>query len=65
MTPRDAEELEVKHGQIVRVEFQGSRGGILDGVVVRVSSKYALECHIDIDEANAFDFKSGGNVYIV
>ncbi len=65
MTPRDAEELEVENGQIVRIEFQGSRGGILDGVVIRVSPKYALECHIDIDEANAFDFKSGGNVYIV
>jgi len=65
MTPQDAKEFKVKDKDIVRVEIPGERGGILDGVVVRVSPKYALECHIDTDEANTFDFKSGGYVYIV
>jgi len=65
MTPSDAGEYEVENGQFVRIELPGFRGGILGEVLVRVSLKYTLECHIDTDEANAFDFKSGGYIYIV
>lgn len=65
MTPSDAEDFNLANGQFVRIQFSGDRGGILDGVLIRVSSKYTLESHIDTDEANAFDFKSGGYVYIV
>jgi len=65
MTPSDAAGLELKDGEIVRIEIKGKRGGIMGDTLVRVSPKYALECHIDTDEANAFDFKSGGYVYVV
>ncbi|MBA3065771.1 phosphate propanoyltransferase [bacterium] len=65
MTSADADELELKDGEIVRIEISGVRGGILGGTLVRVSPKYALECHIDTDEANSFDFKSGGWIYVV
>jgi len=65
MTPSDAEDFNLANGQFVRIQFPGDRSGILDGVFIRVSSKYALESHIDTDEANAFDFKSGGYVYVV
>lgn len=65
MTPADAKELELKDGETVRIEINGKRGGIMGDTLVRVSPKYALECHIDTDEANAFDFKSGGWIYVV
>ncbi|MBA3052211.1 MAG: phosphate propanoyltransferase [Candidatus Omnitrophota bacterium] len=65
MTPADAKELELKDGETVRIEINGKRGGIMGDTLVRVSPNYALECHIDTDEANAFDFKSGGWVYVV
>lgn len=65
MTPADALELELKDAGIVRIEISGKRGGILGDTLVRVSPKYVLECHIDTDEANAFDFKSGGRIYVV
>ncbi len=65
MTPADALELELKDAEIVRIEISGKRGGILGDTLVRVSPKYVLECHIDTDEANAFDFKSGGWIYVV
>ncbi|MEA2081350.1 MAG: phosphate propanoyltransferase [Elusimicrobiota bacterium] len=65
MTPADAREFELKDADIVRIEIKGKRGGIMGDTLVRVSPKYALECHIDTDEANAFDFKSGGYVYVV
>ncbi len=65
MTPSDADAFDLADGQMVRIQFSGGRRGILDDVLIRVSPNYVLECHIDTDEANAFDFKSGGLIYIV
>ncbi|PIV19106.1 MAG: propanediol utilization protein [Elusimicrobia bacterium CG03_land_8_20_14_0_80_50_18] len=65
MTPADAGMLELKDGERVRIEINGTRGGILGDTLVRVSPNFVLECHLDTDEANAFDFKSGGWIYVV
>ncbi|RLD14587.1 MAG: phosphate propanoyltransferase [Caldiserica bacterium] len=66
MTPEDAEEFKVKDKQFVRIYLPtAGRKVILEDTLIRVSTKYALECHIDTDEANSADFKSGGYVYIV
>lgn len=53
MTPEDAERFGIKDGQVVKIKFGGQRGGIYDKVVCRVSSSAALECHLDVEEANA------------
>ena len=54
MTPEDAEEFDVKNGDIVKVLVPGEgRKTIFDDVVVRVSEKFALAMHIDTDESNA------------
>lgn len=53
MHPQDAERFGVKHGQRVQVRFGGSRGITMDHVLIRVSERYRLEMHIDLDEANA------------
>jgi propanediol utilization protein len=53
MTPADAEHYGVRDGQIVKIKFGGQRGGIYDKVICRVSSSAALECHLDVEEANA------------
>ena len=37
---------------------------VFDHVVVRVSSNFSLECHIDMDEANAADVKTGAHGYL-
>lgn len=60
-TPEDAKELNVKNGDIVKVELDNpDRKLIFDDVVVRVSDKYSLAMHIDTDEANAaFGSKEG------
>lgn len=55
----DATRLGVTNGQIVKVKTHTDRPLIFDDVVIRVSPKYQTFMHIDFDEANACDLKSG------
>ena len=62
MTEKDAKNLDVKNGDIVKVLIDTpERRTILDDVVVRVSDSYALAMHIDTDEGNAVNLVQ--NVY--
>jgi putative phosphotransacetylase len=57
MTVADAKNFGVENGQIVKVKTNWERGLIFDNVVIRVSDSFALDTHIDIEEANAADIK--------
>jgi putative phosphotransacetylase len=59
MNPDDAARFQVANGQRVQVKVTGQRGVIFDNVLIRVSPKYKLEMHIDVDEANAAQIKNG------
>ena len=48
----------MEDGQYIQTEIDGLRGAILCNVLVRVSDKYALEMHIDVEEANALGVKT-------
>ena len=65
MTPADAEHYGVKDGQIVKIKFGGQRGGIYDKVICRVSSSAALECHLDVEEANAMGVDGSSKCTII
>ncbi|MDR7240462.1 phosphate propanoyltransferase [Neobacillus drentensis] len=65
MTPADSERLGVRDKQIVSIEFNGPRGGILNNVAIRANATSALECHIDTEEANAMGAKSSTKVKII
>jgi len=66
-TPADAKEFKVTDGQDVRVRcgIGGARELVFEKVLCRVSDSYALEMHVDIEEANAAMLKNGDKVYIV
>lgn len=49
----DATRFGVTNGEYVKVEVEGSRPVTFGKVLIRVSSRYKLEMHIDTDEANA------------
>lgn len=64
MTLEDAQRLGVRDGQIVDIEFSGERGGIYKNVAVRANNTSALECHLDIEEANAMNMNSLSKITI-
>jgi len=60
MSPADAERFGVEDKDWVMIRVGGERGIIFDDVLVRVNEKYALDMHLDTDEANAADLQSDG-----
>jgi len=65
--PKEAEEFGIKDGDVVRVRagIGGERELVFEQVLCRISDKFALEFHLDTDEANASLVKSGDTVFIV
>ncbi|ENQ3106910.1 putative phosphotransacetylase [Bacillus sp. 491mf] len=59
MTPQDAAQFQVSDGQYVSVKVKGDRGLTFNQVLVRVKDTYALDMHIDTDEANSGNIKTG------
>ena len=59
MHTSDAERFGVSDGDLVQVKVNGERGVIFSNVLIRVSKRYKLEMHIDLDEANAANLENG------
>jgi acetate kinase len=54
MSPTEAEQLNVRNGDVVEVAVESEGRPVIFGdVVVRVSPDYRLELHLDTDEGNA------------
>lgn len=64
MTPEDALRYGVRDKSIVRVRIDGDRRLVFGDVLVRVDPSFALAMHIDTDEANAANLKTGAQGYI-
>ncbi|MDP4159102.1 MAG: phosphate propanoyltransferase [Bacillota bacterium] len=59
MSSEDAWKYSLKDGEYLRAIVPGPRGGVFGNVLVRVNPNYALDLHIDTDEANAFGLVNG------
>jgi acetate kinase len=64
MTPADALRYGVRDKSFVRVRMAGNRELVFGDVLVRVDPNFALAMHIDTDEANAANVKTGAQGYI-
>lgn len=58
-TVKEAAEMWIKNGNIVKMRIPGERAVVFENVAVRAKDDYALDFHIDIDEANAAGVKPG------
>ncbi|HZX30295.1 MAG TPA: acetate/propionate family kinase [Rhodocyclaceae bacterium] len=64
MSPDDALRFRVKDNYVVRVRIEGDRELIFGDVVVRVNPNFRLAMHIDTDEGNAGNIRTGMLGYI-
>ena len=64
MSPADAAAAGVADKDVVSVVAVNERGTTFDEVLVRVDPSFTLEMHIDTDEANAAQLKTGDAVVI-
>jgi len=64
MTPADALRYGVRDKAIVRVRVDGDRELVFGDVLIRADPSFALAMHIDTDEANAANVKTGAQGYI-
>lgn len=65
MTPEQAAETGLADGDVVRVRANGERALTFDDVIIRVRDDFALDFHIDTDEANAAGLKTGDTAEIL
>ena len=65
MTPEDATKFNVKDGDKVAIKVTGERGGVLENTIIRVTTASTLECHLDVEEANAFGLNSKSRITIL
>lgn len=63
--PEMAKQYGLSDGQVVSVNVDGLRGGIMHNVVVRATEASTLEMHIDVEEANAYGLNNNSLVTIV
>jgi acetate kinase len=64
MSPEDALRYGVRDKSFVRVRIEGDRELIFGDVLVRVDPSFKLAMHIDTDEGNAANVKTGAQGYI-
>lgn len=57
--PSHAQAWGLADQELVKVQFGGQRGGVLDNVVIRVKPEWVPEIHLDTDEANALGVRHG------
>ena len=65
MSPKDALQAGVKDGDYVSVKVENERGTVFDHVKIRVDESFTLEMHIDTDEANAGQIRTGDVVRMI
>ena len=53
LNPKEAEELNLKDNDLVKVKVIGDRGLIFENITVRIKPNFKKSAHIDTDEANA------------
>ncbi|MEF3309693.1 phosphate propanoyltransferase [Paenibacillus sp. GYB004] len=62
---KEAAEWGIRDKQLLRVRVGGTRPLVFEEVIARISDQFALDMHIDTDEANAAGIKNGETAVIL
>lgn len=63
--PDEAKEYGLEGVKKVKIRIDGEKSGILENVHMRVSKRAKYELHLDTDDGNAFNVKTGDEVEII
>lgn len=64
MTAEEAARYGFRDGQEIQAVVPGKKGGIMRNIYVRAGDAYALDLHIDTDDASAFLLKQGQKIVV-
>lgn len=64
-TVKEAEEMWIKNWSTIKMRISGERALVFENIRVRAKDDYALDFHIDRDEANAAGAKPGDRAEII
>lgn len=63
--PDEAKEYGLEDAKKVKIRINGEKSGILENVHMRISKRASYELHLDTDDGNAFNVKTGDEVEII
>ena len=65
ISPEEVKQYNLEGVKKVKVKIDGEKGGILNNVYLKIQEPSLLEMHIDTDEGNAFNIKTGDVLEII
>ncbi len=65
ISPEEVKKYNLEGVKKVKVKIDGEKGGILNNVYLKILDPSVLEMHIDTDEGNAFNVKTGDILEII
>ncbi|KUI63415.1 Phosphate propanoyltransferase, partial [Cytospora mali] len=65
LSNQDAKNFGITDKQMVSIEIESTKPGILKQVLCRVHPDFKLECHLDTDDGSAFLLKNGDTVKLL
>ncbi|GEB35233.1 MULTISPECIES: phosphate propanoyltransferase [Brevibacillus] len=65
MSPEDGRRFQVSDQDTLMLQTTGERPVIFPEVTVRINPRYALDFHLDLDEANAASLKTNDQVLVI
>ena len=65
MTPAHAEALGIRETELLKIRIPGERALIFENIRPKIHESYALQMHLDTDDANAAGLKGGEAVELL
>lgn len=65
ISPEEAKKYNLENVKKVKIKVEGEKAGILENVHIRVDENFKYELHLDTDDGNAFNVKTGDELEII